>query len=143
MAEASRTQVYDVDTEKLYNTIVDYETYPKFVAGVDSVKINKKNEQGAEVEYSLNLIKEFNYTLEMKHRPHTEVTWSLKSGDIFKKNNGSWILKNLGENKTEVTYKLELDFKLLVPKMMLNKLAASNLPSMMDKMVARAQERKK
>ena len=41
MAEASRTQVYDVDTEKLYNTIVDYETYPKFVAGVDSVKINK------------------------------------------------------------------------------------------------------
>lgn len=142
MADASRTETYDVDIEKLYNTIVNYQDYPDFVDGVDEIEVLKSDASGALVRYSLNLIKEISYQLKMKHEKPHKVSWTFDSGDLFKTNSGSWQLKDLGKGKTEVTYSIDLDFKLMVPKMMLGKLASKNLPSMMDKMVAQAKKQK-
>lgn len=131
MAIVQRTEIFDVPIEKVYDVIVDYKSYPDFVVGCTEIEVLENNETGARVKYFLNLIKKFSYITKLTHTRPTSVSWVLESGDIFKVNSGSWSLKDLGNSKTEVTYKLELDFKILAPKMIVNKLVSTNFPMMM------------
>lgn len=141
MPSADRTEVFDVEINKIYDTLVDYESYPEFVDGVKSINVLECDEEGALVEYSLNLIKKFKYTLKLEHKRPNQISWSFDSGDLFKKNSGSWELKDLGDGKTEVAYKLELEIKGFVPGAIVKKLAASSLPAMMESYHQRAKER--
>ncbi len=138
MATASRTEIVDVDINKLYDVIVDYAKYPDFVDGVSSTKVLSQNETSAKVEYSVNLIKSFKYTLATTQSRPTKVSWVLESGDLFKKNDGNWTLKDLGNGKTEVTYSLEVDFKMFAPNAILSALTEKNLPVMMQSFFKRA-----
>ena len=138
MAVANRTEVFDVDINKLYDVITDYAKYPEFVDGVDSIEVLEADDSGARVKYSINLIKQFSYVIKLKHEKPNKVSWTLESGDIFKSNIGGWDLKDLGEGKTEVTYSLEIGLKIFAPKMIVNKLTSSNLPTMMKAFTNRA-----
>lgn len=131
MAQASRTEVFDTNIETLYNIIIDYNKYPEFVDGVSAINILEQDEISARVEYSLNMIKKFKYIINLKQTAPTSVSWELESGDLFKKNNGSWNLVDLGDNKTEVNYQLEVEFKGFAPKAIVNKLTEKSLPTMM------------
>jgi coenzyme Q-binding protein COQ10 len=138
MGQASRTEVFDVEIDKLYNAIINYESYPEFVDGVNKVNVIQKSDDSAEIEYSLNMIKEFKYTLKLEQNYPSKVTWDLKSGDLFKSNSGEWSLVDLGNGKTEVTYNIDVDFKVFAPKMIVNKLVSNNLPAMMNSFKERA-----
>jgi len=138
MAQASRTEIVDVDINKLYNVIADFAKYPEFVDGVSAIKVLSQNETEAKVEYSLNVIKTFKYIINTKMERPTRVSWVLDSGDIFKKNDGSWLLKDLGNGKTEVTYSLEVDVKMFAPGAVINALTTKNLPIMMQSFFKRA-----
>lgn len=140
MANAKRTEVFDVDINKIYNVIVDYAKYPEFVTGVNEVKVESSSDAGAVVTYSIDMIKKLNYTLKLTHQKPTKVTWTFMSGDLFKINQGSWELKDLGNNQTEVTYTIELDIKGFIPGsgMIVNKLTETSLPSMMKSYLNRA-----
>lgn len=139
MPKAMRTEIFNVTPEKIFNVIIDYASYPNFVDGVSEINVKRFDSNGALVEYSINLIKKFSYLIELKHTPYKSVSWSLVSGDIFKKNNGSWILNDLGNNKTEVKYEVDVEFKGFAPDMVVKKLVSSNLPSMMEAYHKRAQ----
>ena len=138
MASVSRTETFDVEMERLYNIIEDYESYPEFVDGVSTINVLEKDENGARVEYGLNMIKKFKYTLKLTHNRPNGLSWEFESGDLFKKNNGSWDLKDLGNGQTEVTYSLDVDVKGFVPKSIISKLTDSSLPAMMKSYHERA-----
>ncbi len=138
MANATRTEVVDVDINKLYDVIVDYAKYPEFVDGVSSTKVISQTETNAKVEYSVNMIKSFKYTLATTQVKPSKISWVLDSGDLFKKNEGMWTLKDLGGGKTEVTYTLEVDFKMFAPNSILTALTQKNLPVMMESFFKRA-----
>ena len=140
MAKAERTEVFDVDFKKLYQAITDYKSYPNFVDGMKSVEVLSQSTDGASVKFNLNLIKEVTYTLELKHKENAEVSWTLKSGDLMKVNNGGWKLKDLGHNKTEVTYHLEVELKgfFLGLGMVEKTMVATNLPMNMKAFAKRA-----
>lgn len=138
MAQADIERTFQAPIEKVYACIVDYASYPEFVDGVSSIKILEQNESGARVEYSLNMIKTFNYVLKLTHEKPNKVSWQLEGGDIFKRNNGSWNLSDRGDGTTAVKYELDVDFKGFAPKAIINKLVANNLPSMMDQYEKRA-----
>ena len=138
MAIAEKTEIFDIETSKFYQAILDYESYPNFVDGVSSINILSNDDNGAELEYSMNLIKKFSYKLKHNHKVNEEVSWSLVSGDLFKSNKGSWKLKDLGNGKTEVTYAIEVDFKMFAPKMIVNKLVANNLPATIQSFLKKA-----
>lgn len=141
MAQASRTEIVDVEINKLYDVIVDFAKYPEFVDGVSAIKVLAQNDKEAKVEYSLNVIKTFKYIINTKMERPTRVSWVLDSGDIFKKNDGSWSLKDLGNGKTEVTYSLEVDVKMFAPSAVINALTTKNLPIMMESFFKRARSR--
>ncbi|MFP5384728.1 MAG: type II toxin-antitoxin system RatA family toxin [Bacteriovoracia bacterium] len=140
MARAERTEVFDVPQDKFYKAIIDYKSYPGFVDGVESVDVKNESQAGAEATMNLNLIKKISYTIKLSHKPNQEVSWSLISGDMMKVNNGKWTLKALGENKTEVTYSLEVELKGFLPGLgMIEKtLVNTNLPLTMKAFAKRA-----
>ncbi len=135
-----RTEVFDIPMEKFFQVIADYESYPEFVDGVSAIKILDRSGDVSTVEYSLNLIKKFSYTLKLTEQKPDGLSWELVDGDIFKYNTGSWKLKDLGDGKTEVHYRLEVEFKGFAPKMVVNKLVSHNLPAMMQSYYERALE---
>lgn len=130
MARAERTEVFDVPADKFYQAIIDYKAYPDFVDGVESTNIANESADGATVTMNLNLIKKISYTIKLNHKKDQEVSWSLVSGDMMKVNNGRWTLKPMGDNKTEVTYSLEVELKGFLPGLgMIEKtLVNTNLP---------------
>lgn len=140
MAKAERTEVFNVPVDKFYKAIIDYKGYPSFVDGMKSVDVQKESADGATVKFCLNIMKEISYILNLKHVPNKEVSWSLVSGDMMKVNNGKWTLKDLGNNKTEVTYSLEVELKGFIPGLgMIEKtLVSTNLPSSMKSFGKRA-----
>ena len=92
----------------------------------------EQSEEGARVEYTLNLIKKFRYILALKHTAPNKVSWSFESGDIFKVNEGSWQLDDLGDGKTSVTYDLTIEVKGFAPKTLVKSLTEKNLPAMLE-----------
>ena len=139
MARAERTEIFDVPADKFYQAIVDYKNYPQFVDGMKSVEVKSESAEGATVTFNLSLIKEISYTIKLANKPHSEVSWSLVSGDMMKINNGKWTLKDLG-GKTEVTYSLEVELKGFMPGLgMIEKtLVNTNLPLNMKAFAKRA-----
>lgn len=140
MARAERTEIFDVPADKFYKAIIDYKSYPQFVDGVESVNVANESAEGAQVTMNLNLIKKISYIIKMNHKPHTEVSWSLVGGDMMKVNNGKWILKDLGQARTEVTYSLEVELKGFLPGLgMIEKtLVSTNLPLTMKAFAKKA-----
>ena len=138
MPMAKETRVFAVSREKLYRAIVDYKAYPQFLEGIDNVDILEQTSSTAVVRFCLNLIKEFSYVLVMQHDEPKSVSWVLQSGDIFQKNEGSWLLEQTGEDETKGTYTLDVDLKIFMPKMISKKLVSSNLPRTMESFYERA-----
>lgn len=140
MARAERTEVFDVPADKMYKAITDYKSYPSFVDGMKSVEVQTESADGATVKFNLSLIKDISYMIKLAHKPNSEVSWSLVTGDMMKVNNGKWTLKDLGGNKTEVTYSLEVELKGFLPGLgMIEKtLVTTNLPLNMKAFAKRA-----
>lgn len=140
MANAQRTEVFDVPMDKIFKVLTDFESYPSFMDGVSDVTVTNRDGNSVDAEYSLNIIKKFKYTMNHIIEEPNKISWSFKSGDLFKKSDGSWSLKDVGDGKTEVTYEVDIDFKVMVPGMVSKKLVSSNLPSMMKSVQKKAKE---
>ena len=131
MAQVKKTEVWNAPIEKIFDVLTDYKSYSDFVVGVDEIEVLSQDENSARVKYSLNIIKKVSYIISMKQSRPTAIEWSLESGDLFKQNDGSWLLKDLENGSTEVTYGLEVAVKGFVPKSIINALTSKNLPAMM------------
>lgn len=138
MASAQRSETFDAPADKIYKVLTDYASYPEFMDGVKSVNVLERDGNTAVVEYNINIIKKFSYSIKTTEVENESVSWTFIEGDLFHSNDGSWTLKDNGDGTTDVTYKLDLDFKVKVPGMISKKLVSSNLPSMMKAVCKKA-----
>ncbi len=139
MASASKSKIMTVDIEKLWNVVIDYPRYPEFVEGAKKVEILSQSSNQKRVRYSIELLgKDIWYELEHLENSPREMTWSLVDSNIMKLNNGGWRLEPSADGKLEVTYSLELEFKIYVPGMVLNGLVKTSLPKLLDSFENRA-----
>lgn len=143
MAGAKKTVVMKVGLDALWAAITDYESYPEFVDGCVGCQVKKRKGNTAVVDYKVNKLKEFSYTLEHKETPKKRVEWKMIEGELFKSNDGSWEIKDRGKDGLEVTYELEVGFPLFVPKAIVNSLVATSLPEMLAAFEARAKKLEK
>ena len=140
MASASLTKTVDVPKDKFFAAVAAYENYPQFVTGCKKIEVERKAPGHARVKYFMNMMgKELWYQLE-----HTEdaaagvLTWKLIDSDLLKVDSGTWTLKDLGDGKTEVTYTIEIEFKIWIPGPVLKGLTATSLPSLIGEYEKRA-----
>jgi len=139
MAQAEFHEVLSVDRDKLFQVITQYEHYPKFVEGCKAVTIEKADGAQKRVTYQVSMMKEVSYTLDHSEDAQSGVvSWTLVESDFFKKNIGRWELKSVGPGKTDVRYALELEFKIPVPGLILNRLVKGSLPAMVKSFQKRA-----
>lgn len=132
MAIASLTKIVDVPKDKFFSTVAAYENYPQFVTGCKKIEVERKAPGQARVKYFVNMLgKDLWYLLE-----HTEdaasgvLTWKLVESDLLKVDSGTWTLKDLGDGRTEVTYSIEIEFKIWIPGPVLKGLTQTTLPTL-------------
>ncbi len=132
MAQADIEQVLNVDRDQFFRTVVAYERYRDFVEGCTRVEVDRTPAAGPRVTYFVSLIKDISYTLDHTENAQTgRVTWNLVDSDFLKKNTGHWEIDSAGPGKTRVRYSIEIEFKIPVPGLILNRLVKSSLPSML------------
>ncbi|MCC6145546.1 MAG: hypothetical protein IT368_17205 [Candidatus Hydrogenedentes bacterium] len=140
MPAASRTEIYEIGLEPFYNTIIDYKSYPEFVDQLRSVRVLKHSETDARVKFTLHLIREVQYTLDLVHEYPHRVAWTLVKSDLFRKMDGAWDLKPKGKRKLQVTYSADVEANVLAPKFIVRQLVSHSLPRMMQTFYERAQQ---
>lgn len=140
MSGASREEVFPVSAEKFYAALTDYKSYPEILPEVDSIKVLEQTESMARVEYTVNIVKSFQYVLKMTQKKPEKLSWNLESGSLFKVNQGSWTITPLSPESCRVRYELEVDLKVFAPKAITNKLVAVNLPRMMQSFLDKAKK---
>lgn len=129
MAKASTTEVFNCTPEQFFKIISDYEKYHEFLAEVKQCKVLKTEGNRKLVEFNVQVMKSFKYTLWMTETANQSITWEFAGGDLFKTSSGSWKLENEA-GKTRASYAVDATFSMFVPGPIANALVSVNLPNM-------------
>lgn len=131
MAKATTTEVFNCSPDQFFAVISDYSKYPEFLAEVKSCTVLKTEGTKKLVEYKVQLIKSFTYTIWMTEDKPSKITWEFASGDLFKTMKGHWILKEEA-GKTRATYEVDATFGMFVPGPVASAAVSVNLPNMIS-----------
>lgn len=113
MAEQTTSSiVVDAAPAAVMAVIADFPAYPAWAKGVRIAEVRREGEGGRaeQVYFELDVppIKD-EYTLAYVWSGDEQVTWTLTEGKILRALDGAYILRDLGDGSTEVTYRLSLD----------------------------------
>ncbi|GAB2752671.1 SRPBCC family protein [Nocardioides salsibiostraticola] len=113
MAEQTTSSiVVDAAPGAVMAVIADFEAYPQWAKGVTQAEVvsTLDNGRAREVFFALDVspIKD-EYTLAYEWDGDELVTWTLVEGKMLRALDGAYVLKAVGNNQTEVTYRLALD----------------------------------
>ncbi len=113
MAEQTTSSiVIDAAPAEVMAVIADFPSYPEWAKGVKTADVVREGAGGRadEVFFSLDVspIKD-EYTLRYDWSGDEQVTWTLVEGKMLKALDGAYVLRDLGAESTEVTYRLALD----------------------------------
>lgn len=144
MAQTEFHDVLSVESKLLLSVIQNYGDYPDFIDGCTGVQVGEKKDGKVRVSYRVNLMsQDVQYTLDHVENPEEgKIEWHLVESNFFKKNNGRWEIKSLGDGKTDVTYALDVEFKVPVPGFILNRLVKGSLPGMVKSFEKQAKKKK-
>lgn len=127
-----------VSESALQRVILDFEKYPEFLPEVMEARPREARGGLQVVDFEIELIKRFQYTLEFDLQNPSHLKWRLLESNFFTSNEGAWILKSQGENLTQATYELEVGVRFLIPGWISKKLTEVNLPKVLEHFEARA-----
>jgi len=139
MAGATRSIEINASADVLYDVITDYERYPEFLSDMESARVIRSDGEDAQVEFTLNLIKRIQYTLDLKGQKPNRLSWSLARAKMFRHNDGSWEIEELGPDRVRATYSIDIGFFVLVPRTISNRLVGSSLPATLEAFKQRAE----
>ncbi len=113
MAEQTTSSiVIDAAPADVMAVIADFPAYPEWAKGVKAADVVREGAGGRadEVFFALDVspIKD-EYTLSYDWSGDEQVTWTLVEGKMLKALDGAYVLHDLGNGSTEVTYRLALD----------------------------------
>ena len=113
MAEQTTSSiVIDAPPAAVMAAIADFESYPSWAKGVTTADVTVPGPDGRaeQVFFALDVspIKD-EYTLAYEWDGYDAVTWTLVEGKMLRALDGAYVLRDLGNGSTEVTYRLALD----------------------------------
>ncbi|GEP37067.1 cyclase [Nocardioides psychrotolerans] len=116
MAEQTTSSIIvDAPAADVMAVIADFPAYPSWAKGVTVADVRSSSgaAQGGRAEqvfFALDVspIKD-EYTLAYVWDGDREVTWTLVEGKMLRSLDGAYVLRDLGNGSTEVTYRLALD----------------------------------
>lgn len=121
----------NVSVDKFYGLITDFENYSSFLNDVKAARILTRQDEVWEVEFTIHLIRQLNYVLRLEGTPNKALSWSFVSGQMFKTNNGGWLLEDRGDT-TRATYTVDVGLTRFVPKAISSRVTQISLPIMLN-----------
>jgi ribosome-associated toxin RatA of RatAB toxin-antitoxin module len=104
--------VIDAPPSQVMDVIADFASYPTWAKGMTTADVLSSYDDGRaeRVFFKLDVspIKD-EYTLAYVWSGDDEVTWTLDEGKMLRALDGSYVLVDLGDGTTDVTYRLALD----------------------------------
>jgi ribosome-associated toxin RatA of RatAB toxin-antitoxin module len=120
MEQAEGTKTVEASAADIMQVLVDFEAYPDWT-DVKKTEVVKTGKDGrpTEVRYEVSQFGiTAKYTLAYKYTPDDGgMTWTTKSVEEgpIKNIEGEYVLEELDEDETEVTYRMTLDLKTKLP----------------------------
>jgi ribosome-associated toxin RatA of RatAB toxin-antitoxin module len=116
MAEQTTSSiVIDAAPAEVMGVIADFPAYPQWAKGVTVAEVvssfgTEQDGRAEKVFFKLDVspIKD-EYTLVYDWDGDQAVTWQLVEGKMLRSLDGAYVLRDLGDGSTEVTYRLALD----------------------------------
>ncbi|MGE3620428.1 MAG: SRPBCC family protein [Acidimicrobiia bacterium] len=118
--QATETMVVDATPARVYDAITDFESYPSWARDLKGVTVEETDDQGRGVRVTFRAAamgRSTEYTLRYAYAEDpTTVSWTLESGDIMRRLDGSYVLEPAdGGARTEVTYDLAVELVIPLP----------------------------
>jgi ribosome-associated toxin RatA of RatAB toxin-antitoxin module len=136
-------QVLDFPAKAIWDVVTDYTSYPKFFPEFKTAEIVDTEGTAKIVDFSCDYGKTVNYTLRIEHDEANLTTrWSYVGGDL-KDSKGGWKFVDLGSGKTKVVYDVDAQVGFFVPKFIVDKLTANNIPKMFEQLKGEVARRAK
>jgi ribosome-associated toxin RatA of RatAB toxin-antitoxin module len=126
MEQAEGTKTIDASAADIMEVLSDFEAYPTWT-DVKKTKVEKTDKQGraTEVHYEVSQFGiTAKYTLAYKYTAGDGgLTWTTKSVDEgpIKDIEGEYVLEELDEDETEVTYRMTLELKTKLPGILMKR----------------------
>ena len=139
MPKATLVLTVDVPPDFFFDVVTDYRRYPEFVPDLRYVRVVSESTDTSQIDFEVHVIRTLRYTLSLEYERPSRVRWSLVSGDLMKRNEGSWEIEEAGPGRTRATYTLELKLGAMVPAAVTTRLAQAGLPAMLDQFKVRAE----
>lgn len=116
--QASDSVVIDAPPQEIMDVILDLEAYPEWSDDVKKVEILSRDDQGRPLDVAFQVdarVAVVDYTLRYDHDVPSGVQWNLIEGEVLHQLDGSYVLDELDNGSTRVTYALEADIAMPVP----------------------------
>ena len=135
----------DAPPRAVYDVVVDYENYPKYMPEMLKVTIEDREGTAQIVEFCCDFGKKMTYSLRIDHdEANLKTHWTYVGGDL-KDSTGGWrFVPEL--NGTRVFYEVNVTVGFLVPKFISDRLIGGSVPKMLEQLkveVARRAQLKK
>ncbi|HEY7761852.1 MAG TPA: SRPBCC family protein [Actinomycetota bacterium] len=144
MEHAEGSIVIEAPLEDVMEVIEDYEAYPEW-ADVRSVEVRERGEGGraTEVAYVVDVpvLGRASYTLTYRYAPgDTGLSWTTSEArGAIRDIRGEYLLNELSESETEVTYRLGVELGVLVPGFLRSEGARRVIENALEKLKRRVE----
>jgi ribosome-associated toxin RatA of RatAB toxin-antitoxin module len=139
--KSSSTIVIDAPLADVQAALFDIATYPEWLTSIKKADVLEKDEQGRAIKAKLSIDAGM-----MKDRVTLDYDWSaapaslsfsMDEADLLTQMDGTYLIKALDEDSTQVTYELTVAVSLPVPEMMITKAQQQTIDAALKELAAR------
>lgn len=116
---ASDTIIIEAPLNRVWEIASDVERYPEWALDIKQAAVLSRDEEGrpSEVEFRASALgRSTHYVLRYDYtQAPTRLSWSMTKGDIQRTIDGAYVLEDLGDGRTHVTYDLSIDLVVPLP----------------------------
>ena len=139
--KSSSTIVIDAPLADVQAALFDIATYPEWLTSIKKADVLEKYDQGRAIKAKLSIDAGM-----MKDRVTLDYDWSaapaslsfsMDEADLLTQMDGTYFIKALDEDSTQVTYELTVAVSLPVPEMMITKAQQQTIDAALKELAAR------
>jgi ribosome-associated toxin RatA of RatAB toxin-antitoxin module len=139
--KSSSTIVIEAALADVQAALFDIATYPEWLTSIKKADILEKDDQGRAIKAKLSIDAGM-----MKDRVTLDYDWSaapaslsftMDEADLLTQMDGTYLMKALDEDSTQVTYELTVAVSLPVPEMMITKAQQQTIDAALKELAAR------
>ncbi|MEI7669695.1 MAG: type II toxin-antitoxin system RatA family toxin [Pseudomonadota bacterium] len=127
MPKLSNSRIISFSIEKIYQAVMDIDSYPRILNFIRSIKILEKSDSIIKARVFVGLpMLTFSYDCRITYKEPEYINIELISGPL-KKLQASWKFTPISENQCQVNYSLDSEFKNPLMEMTAGAIFASQL----------------